>query len=446
MKRERLGLLLAASLLLAACAPGSPGTLAPSGSPGAAGAAADIELVAVDLPRADPGTAPPDALSAVVAADSGFAFDLYRELIGTERGNLFVSPFSVSTALSMTWAGARGETASQLADVLGIAIAPGDWHAGRNALDLALADVSEAPQLAGDVEPLTLEVANGLFGQADYPFERPFLTTIAEDYGAGLLTVDFMGASEPARVGINRWVAERTRERIDELLPEGSIDEMTRLVLVNAIYFNGNWIVQFAPEQTRSEPFRRLDGSSVTVATMHGVGPFDYAEADGWQAVRLPYWGGASMLIVAPQDGRFAEIEGQLGPAFLAGVRASLAAHQVTLAMPKWDFASTIGMNETLQALGVRDAFVLPPGDGSADFTAITAERVLYVSDVFHQANVTVDEHGTEAAAATAVVVREVSLPPAATLSLDRPFIFLLQDDETGEILFLGRVLDPATS
>jgi serpin B len=394
-----------------------------------------IREVRSDVGRAPAGSA--EELAAVVATDRDFAFRLYQQLVKSEQGNLFYSPYSISTALSMAYAGANADTAKELAAALAIGGNNDSWHSGRNSLDLALA--APRPAIEG-LDSLKLEAANGIFGQQGYPFKDPFLRTLAADYGAGMQTVDYVKAAEQARTLINAWVSNETNDRIKELLAKGSVDELTRLVLVNAIYFKGNWITQFDPKQTKQAPFTRLDGSQVQADMMHAQPETTYAAGDGCQAVRLAYAGNASMLLIVPDTGRFADVESSLTGQQIKEISDSLMTASVSLDLPKWSSASSLDLVPTLKQLGITKAF----DPNSADFSGMTTADNLYVSGVVHQANVTVDEHGTEAAAATALILGTVAAPlKVVSLSVDRPFIYLVTDDVTGEVLFVGRVLEP---
>jgi serpin B len=394
-----------------------------------------IREVRADVGRARAGSS--DELAAVVGADRDFAFRLYHQLVKSQQGNLFCSPYSISTALSMAYAGANANTAAQLATALGVGANNDAWHAGRNSLDLALASARPAPE---GLDPLKLQAANAIFGQQGYPFEDPFLRTLAADYGVGMQTVDYVKDAEAARALINAWVDNQTHDRIKDLLAHGSVDALTRLVLVNAIYFKGNWVEQFDPNQTKPAQFTRLDGSQVQADMMHSQLDTTYAAGDGWQATRLAYAGNASMFLVVPERGRFAEIEASLTGDRVKRLADSLTTASVSLSLPKWSSASSIDLVSALKALGIADAF----DPNTADFSAMTAAEKLYVSGVVHQANVSVDEDGTEAAAATAVMMGTTAAPlHVVSLSIDRPFIYLVTDDVSGEVLFVGRVLDP---
>jgi serpin B len=384
---------------------------------------------------------PSNDRAAIVQADTAFAFDLYARAAGGE-GNKFLSPYSISVALSMTYAGARGQTADQMARVLHISLPDDAWHRARNAIDQAVTEPEE--MVTGGFEPLRLHVANSLWGQSSYQFRDTFLDLLALHYGAGMHLVDYRSDHEGSRAAINSWVEDATKERIRDLIPEGLINDLTRLVLVNAIYFKGNWRLDFNPNRTTREAFALLDGTSRRVPMMRVKEEFDYAEGDGWKAARLPYAGGASMVVIAPDQGRFREIQEALNASFLEEIRSRFEERELDLAMPRFRFDSSFSLADTLTRLGMVNAFKAPPGPDTADFTRITHERELFLRDVVHKAFVSVDERGTEAAAATGAIFQRVSGAAPATLHLDRPFMFLIQDDETGSILFLGRVEDPS--
>lgn len=414
--------------------PTSPTSVQPPSSP--IGQAGEIVEARSDVARSSPDASSSEQLAELVGADRAFAFDLYQALAAQESGNIFTSPYSISTALFMVLAGARGQTAEELADALGIPSDDPAWHLARNRLDMELAALADH-QLPGnpDAVPLTIELTNAIFGQAGYPFKSDYLDTLAANYGAGMHAVDFAAQTEAARLAINEWVAERTKERIEELLAPGVIDDKTRAVLVNAIYFKANWLLQFDTQDTAAAPFHLLDGSRVEVSTMHQSMKWQYASGEGWAAVELPYVGNASMLVIVPDEGRFAEIEASLDDERLQEITDGLSEHMVDLRLPRWESESDLDLIPALQSLGVELLF------GAADLTGI-ADTGLFVSFVRHAANITVDEMGTEAAAATAVGLAESAAPPA-TLTVDRPFMYLIRDRANGEILFLGRLLEP---
>ena len=442
-----------AVILAVGCTPASaPGTSLPTNQPTEApspsrapqtstpgAVAAQIAESRSQVARNGATAASPAQLAQMVGGDRALAFDLYHYFVETEGGNLFISPYSISTAMSMVLAGARGQTADELAAALGVGQMGSDWHLARNALELELAALADyEPPGDGVAVPLTLEPTNAIFGQAGYPFKQDFLDILAANYGAGMNAVDFMTQTEAARVAINAWVAERTRDRIEELLPDGSIDSLTRAVLVNAIYFKANWMDQFDPDATETAPFHLLDGSTVDVQMMHGGGA-RYGTGDGWQAAELFYYGGPSMLLIVPDEGRFAEVEGLLDADYLAALDGELGSYQLDLRLPRWETDATLDVIPALKSLGV-DLLFDPI---EADLSGIADLEQLYVSGVIHQANITVDEQGTEAAAATAAVVSATSAPPLASLTVDRPFIYVIRGGQAGEMLFMGRVLEP---
>jgi serpin B len=386
-----------------------------------------------------PDVPAPD-LDDLVSGNSAFAFDLYR-VLKEGHDNLFYSPHSISLALAMTYAGARGETERQMADTLHFTLPQGRLHPAFNRLDLELAGRGEG---AGgkDGEGFRLHIVNAIWGQEGYRFLSEFLDVLAENYGAGLRVLDFAGAPEESRVTINEWVSDQTENRIEDLIPPDAIDPLTRLVLTNAIYFNAAWAEPFEPDRTEDGPFYRLDGGEVTVPMMRQTASFGYAEDEGVQAVELPYDGGElSMVILLPEAGEFDAFEGALDAGQVDGIVGDLAHRQVALTMPKFEFESGFSLVDALTALGMSDAFT-----GAADFSGMTGDRELFITDVIHKAFVSVDEAGTEAAAATAVVMMELAAVPEepVEVTVDRPFIFVIRDIETGAILFVGRVVDPS--
>jgi serpin B len=400
--------------------------------------AAAGELIKSDKPRDTAPEVSNPILAILVEGNSDFAFKLYQQL-KEEEGNLFYSPYSISVALAMTYAGARGETEKQMADALSFNLPQDELHPAFNALALEMDKRGEG---AGgkDGEGFRLNIINAIWGQRDYTFLDEFLDLLATNYGAGLRVLDFIGAPEESRVIINDWVAEQTEERIENLIPKGLINTMTRLVLTNAIYFNAAWEYPFEEDYTRDGVFHRLDGGGVTVPMMHQTEPFGYAEGDGYQAVELRYDGGElSMVILLPASGQFEAFEEALDFEQANAIINALGRKEVVLTMPKFEFESEFGLGETLMALGMPVAF-----SGNADFSGMTGNRDLYIADVVHKAFVSVDEAGTEAAAATAVVMEMTAMPETVEVTIDRPFIFLIRDIETGAILFVGRTLNPA--
>lgn len=373
-------------------------------------------------------------LEGLVRGNSSFAVDLYREIKG-KTGNQFFSPLSISLALAMTYGGARGETALEMAEALHFDMGGDQLHAAFNALDLDLASRGEDTE-----EGFELSIANFTWGQRDYEFLDSYLDLLAINYGAGMRLLDFVREPEPSRQIINQWVSERTNERIKDLLPEGSISPLTVLVLTNAIYFNAKWLKPFPPERTYDGSFRLLDGSQVTVPMMGETLNTPFLESDGVIALELPYLGEeTSMVILMPDVAQFSAFEDSLSYERLNTLISGLQDTEMSLRMPKFSFAADYDVIPILRTLGMEKAFV----GGVADFSGMDGTRDLFISGVVHKAFVAVDEEGTEAAAATGVVVGRTSLPPREVV-IDHPFIFMIRDRVTGTILFMGRVVDPS--
>jgi serpin B len=384
----------------------------------------------------------PTEQALLVEGNSAFAFQLYQALKG-QGGNLFYSPYSISLALAMTYAGAHGETAQQMADTLQFLLEQTRLHPAFNWLDAELASRGEGAQ-GKDGEGFRLNIVNAIWGQKDYEFLTEFLDVLAENYGAGLRILDFIREAEESRLIINDWISNQTERRIEDLIPEGAINELTRLVLTNAIYFNAAWAYPFIKDATADGPFYLIEGGQITVPMMKQMESFGYADGEGYQAIELPYDGGElSMVILLPEAGQFGAFEKELEAQQVDAIIDELQSTRVTLTMPKFEFDSEFGLKDALAGMGMPIAF----SPDEADFSGMTGNRELFISDVVHKAFVAVDEAGTEAAAATAVVVGTTSMPvePPVEVTIDRPFIFLIRDIETGAVLFVGRVLNPST-
>lgn len=401
--------------------------------------AAVREAAASSKPRIqDPQLAQSD-LASLVQGNSMFAFDLYQAL-RLREGNLFCSPYSISLALAMTFAGARGETEAQIADTLRFVLGQGLVHQAFNCLDQLLAGRGEGAE-GKDGEGFRLHIVNAVWGQRDYQFLESFLDVLAENYGAGIRLLDFVQDPEGSRKTINDWVSRQTEGRIEDLLAEGTVDVLTRMVLTNAIYFNAAWQNPFDEQATSDGAFRLLDGGEVSVPMMHLTENLRHARGDGYQAVELPYDGGElSMVVLLPDEGRFDRFEESLDAAGVAAALDGLADTRVRLSMPKFRCESEFSLKDTLSAMGMPVAF-----SDAADFSGMTGNRELAISEVVHKAFVEVDEAGTEAAAATAVVMRLTAAPgEPLEVRIDRPFVFFIRDVETGAVLFVGRVVNPA--
>jgi serpin B len=395
--------------------------------------------------RAAPAAADAE-LKTLAQGNNAFAFSLYRAL-SLEQGNLFYSPYSISLALAMTYGGARGETESQMADTLQFPLAQDRLHPTFNALDRELATRGKGPD-GKEGAGFTLNLANAVWGQEDYAFLDEYLDLLAESYGAGVRPADFRENPEESRIAINDWVAERTEGRIEDLIPPGIISELTRMVLTNAIYFNAGWQFPFEEGETRPAPFHLLDGSSVEAPMMRTQEGFGYANGEGYQAVDLPYVGYAlSMTVLLPDMGRFREFEDWLDAALVERIIEGLEPRYVDLQMPRFAFESQFLLSETLKEMGMAAPF----DPAAAEFSGMDGksclagdEGCLYIKEVVHKAFVSVNEAGTEAAAATAVVMQTESAPPQpVAVTIDRPFIFLIRDRGTDTILFVGRVERP---
>lgn len=379
--------------------------------------------------------------SRLVDGNTAFAFDLYQA-VRSGTGNLVYSPYSISLALAMTYGGARGQTADQMAEVMHFTLPSEQYHPAFNLLSL---DLSRRPAQAENVDPadrFQLTIANSLWGQDGWHFLPEFLDLLAANYGAGLRLVDFKDHPDSARQQINNWVTDQTKNRIKDIIPPGMPDPTTRLVLANAIYFKALWEEEFDPDVTRDGPFYPLNGEMVRVPMMSQghEKTFSYAAGDGWQAIALPYKGGLTdMVIIVPDAGDFELFESSLTADRYAGIVSALEPQQVILSMPKFKFESSLGLKDTLIQMGMSDAF----DPMLADFSAMDGTRLLYVGDVLHKAFIAVDEKGTEAAAATVVLMMAASMPQGIILEINRPFLYVIRDVPSGTILFMGRVVDP---
>ena len=407
------------------------------------------QLQRTDEPMATPQTAAPAtrAEQAQLAQDNAeFALNLYHELRAT-RDNLFYSPYSVSQALAMTYAGARGDTERSMADTLHFTLPQERLHQTFQALREELASRTQDNGAVGD---FSLHIANAVWGQEDHPFSPAFTDTLSEKYAAGVKPADYTGNPDGATEEINAWVADQTKDRIKNLVPPGAIDPLTRMVLTNAIYFKAPWTEQFRP--ATPGPFRLLDGSAVTTDMMtHDSEDYAHAAAESYQAVDLPYQGHqTSMTLVVPDEGRFQEVEDSLDALKLQDIFAKLQSRHVYLEMPKFRIESKFRLNNTLKQMGMPNAFDSTAADFSGmDESSCAAgdPRCLYIGATIHQSFISVDEKGTEAAAATAVLMRNESMPQnPVSLTIDRPFIFVIRDRPTGAILFIGRLTDPQTT
>lgn len=385
-------------------------------------------------PQTKTDSAPmPDASKSPSEQNNAFALDLYQQLRKEKTGNLFFSPTSISVALAMTYAGAKGETAEEMAKVLHFALPPEELHPAFGAL---------LQQWNTPGKGYQLSVANRLWGATGYKFLDEFLQITKTSYNAPLEQLDFAGKTEEARQIINKWAEDATQQKIKDLLPKGVLDPLTRLVLTNAIYFKGNWASQFKKEQTQERPFYLgAENNWLKVPMMTQKGTFSYAELEDAKMLELPYVGeDLSMLILLPNElNGLAALEEKLSKENLSAWSASLAKKKdVVVSIPKFQVESSFSLKETLQAMGMKAAF----GEAS-DFSGMNGKKDLYISAVLHKAFVEVNEEGTEAAAATAVVINERAMRPATEFKADHPFVFLIRDNRSGDTLFMGRFVKP---
>ena len=379
-----------------------------------------------------------DQVQSLVDGNTAFGLDLYGQL-AANPGNLFFSPYSISTCLAMTYAGARGETEQQMGQVLG-------FGANQQVFATTYGQLQRELEAARTQKGIELNIADALWTQTGYPFLPAFLRTATDQYEANLNQADFITQANVATDEINHWVAQETRNKIQDILPSGSLNALTRLVLANAIYFKGAWLYPFEKSNTVSQPFHLSNTSQVAAPLMHQ--PFvsiNYMETSDFQAVELPYDGNRlSMVILLPvQIDGWAQLEQQLDPALLSSALAQMTLHEVEVFLPKFTLESGFELNDTLAAMGMPDAFTA----GVADFSGMDGTKRLSISHVFHKAWGAVDEAGTEAAAATVVTVTTTAIlappPSRAVFRADHPFIFCIRDTQSGSLLFLGRLADP---
>lgn len=375
-------------------------------------------------------------IEAVVDGNTAFALDLYSRL-KDEDGNLFFSPYSISVALAMTYAGARENTAQQMSQTLRFSLDPQRLHPAFGKLEERL----EALQEEGNVQ---LEIANSLWPHKSYPILEEYIGLVKKYYGVKITPLDYAADTEAARRIINEWVEEKTKDKIKDMIGPGVLDALTRLVLVNAIYFKGNWADQFEEELTKDAPFHPLSGESIEVPMMKQQETFGYAEHEDLQILQMPYAGDEmSMLVLLPKnmDG-LADLQSVFNEESLEEWLRSIRKKEVLVFLPKFKVTSQFRLDETLASMGMPDAF----SPEKADLSGIDGEpHRLYIGAVIHKAFVDVNEEGTEAAASTAVGFALASMPePVPTFRADHPFIFMIRDNNTGSILFMGRIVDPA--
>ncbi len=381
------------------------------------------------------------------AGNRAFSADLYQKL-RSQSGNLFFSPYSISLALAMTYGGARAETAGQMATAMHFTLPPDRLHPAFNGLDQYLETLGQAglnqqptPSI-GSGQDFQLNIANSIWGQKDFDFFPAYLDLLSQNYGAGLRLIDFSKAPEPARQTINDWVSQQTKDKIKDLFPQGTIDANTRLVLANAIYFKASWYSPFEESNTQNGVFHLLDGTQVTVPMMvSGHTASSFEKGDGFQVVGLPYMGQSTMMVVVlPDQGQFNAFEASLDASKLDQILKGLNGAEVNLTLPKFKIESSFNLSDTLAGMGMSDAF----NASKADFSGMDGKQDLSISQVVHKAYVSVDEKGTEAAAATGVAMTTSAMFNPPVVKVDRPFLFFIYDQKSGTILFAGREMNPA--
>ena len=388
------------------------------------------------------------SIKIIVNGNNEFALRLFAKLQST-KGNLFFSPYSISTALAMTFAGARGQTESQMAEVLHFPVS------ANQRMDSTSKSMLDRQQFAADFGKIikdlnnrgqkgayTLTVANALWGQKGYEFLKEFQELIEKSYDGRLNEADFVRAAEAAHKTINDWVEKKTNGKIKNLISQGVLNSMTRLVLTNAIYFKGNWARQFKEDRTKDAPFTLTDGQKIDVPMMNQKAEFGYMETDDFQALEMPYVDQElSMVILLPKKfDALGEFEITFIQDNLTQWLTKIHKREVVVFVPKFKMTSQFSLASVLQSMGMTDAF-----SSDANFSGMDGKRDLFISAVIHKAYVEVNEEGTEAAAATGVVMRLTSVGPTPTpvFRADHPFLFLIRDNLTGSILFIGRVANP---
>lgn len=390
------------------------------------------------------GDIPPSELQTLAGGMNNFAVNLLKQINKNPDENLIFSPYSISLALAMAYAGAGGKTAEEMAQVLNFNLPPEELYKQLNSLDQSLYVIPE--HLKDQDGSFQLNVANSLWGQSGYPFRQSYFDLLAQYYGAGLQVVDFTKNSDQARSQINDWVSEETEGKIKDLIPPGGVNSLTRLVLANAIYFNAAWLHQFSKQETHPDDFYLNADSKQTAQMMQIKNHFEYKRDAEIQLVDIPYLNDRySMVLVMPLEKDLSALISELDNDQINSWMQNLSSREVILRTPKFKFETSFSVNQALKELGLETAF--SPTD--ADFSGMYQPdgEPLYISEVIHKAFVDVDEEGTEAAAATAIVMRASDALPEnepLLLEFNHPFLFIIRDHQSGLILFVGKVSNPA--
>jgi serpin B len=428
-----LAVLAVTVLLLAGCVgPGQPGQETPT--PGQTSQQTPVQM---------PAGPPSPASESIADANNHFALDIYSRLAQDTDGNIFFSPYSISSAMAITFEGARGETAEEILSV---------FHFPQNRTLMREGFSGTIAAINNRSSAYTLRTANALWAEKTFPFLPEYTSTAEQTYRARTTNLDFVTMPEQSRAIVNQWVEEQTDDKIKDLLPAGSINPLTRLIITNAIYFKGTWAKQFDENKTTEEDFRTGNGTTVRVKMMQRTDQdaiYPYNETETLQLLAMPYESGngtrLSMLVLLPRNGDLDHVAGSLDATSLSGLRQNLTPQRVIVYFPKFTMETKYSLAPVLSDLGMPTAFT-----GTADFSGMDGRRDLYIDDVIHQAFIDVNEEGTEAAAATAVIMGAMAVPvkekPIPVFRADHSFLFLIQDDETGNILFMGRVDTPATA
>jgi serpin B len=378
-------------------------------------------------------------LKTLVEGNNAFAFDLYQT-IKKDDDNLFYSPYGISKTLAMVYAGARGETAKEMAESLQFILEDNRLYRAFGSLDQELSrrGTNKGYRNKKGFEFYTVNV---LWAQKGYTFFREFFSIINEGYKAELKTTDFAKNPEKSRIAINKWISNQTKNRIKNLIPQGAIDTLARLIMTNAVYFNAAWNAPFEQAATYNDYFYLLDGNPVVVPMMRQTDFFGYADGENYQALDMYYDGSElSMLVLLPREKQFASFQNSLNAELVSSIIKKLEYREVALTIPKFKFGCGFNLNKALTMIGISHAFTR-----DADFSGVTSGKDIYINNFMHSAFISVDEAGTEAASVSAMMAAAAEPGESVEIIINRPFIFLIRDIATKLILFVGRVINPNT-